>query len=179
MKISQHKGPGSIARLLVCLFGLFLPLGESAAEKGWVEVRSPHFRVLSDGSEKEARTVARQFEQIRVAFAAALPWLRVDSPVPLLILAPQDESSARTLLPEMWKRRGLKPGGFFASGWEKAFALVRLDVVRRQAEARADGDGYQVVYHEYTHSLLNANFRWLPLWLNEGPCARRRPPKFT
>src|SRR6185503_16531874 len=99
-------------------------------------------------------------------FAAALPWLRLESPVPLLILAAKDESSVKSLLPEMWKRKALKPGGFFAAGWEKSFAMVRLDVVRRQAEPRGDGDGYQVVYHEYTHSLLNANFRWLPLWLN-------------
>src|SRR5206468_7375281 len=77
-------------------------------------------------------------------------------------------ASARTLLPETWKRKALKPGGFFAAGQEKSFTVVRLDVVRRQAESKAAGDGYQVVYHEYTHSLLNANFRWLPLWLNEG-----------
>src|SRR5262249_54822186 len=97
----------------------------------------------------------------------ALPSLRLDSPAPLLILAPKDEGSVKTLFPEMWKQKGLKPGGFFARGGEKSFAVVRLDVVRRQAEAGAP-DGYQVVYHEYTHSLLNSNFRWLPDWLSEG-----------
>jgi hypothetical protein len=80
----------------------------------------------------------------------------------------KDESSARGLLPEMWKRKTLKPGGFFAEGREKSFALIRLDVIRRQSDTQGSENGYQVVYHEYTHSLLNSNFRWLPLWLNEG-----------
>ena len=168
MQTLTRKRLGWIASHLVCLIVLLWPPGAPAAEKGWVEVRSPHFRVLSDGSEKEARAVARQFEQIRVAFATALPSLHLESPVPLLILALKDEASARRLLPEMWKRKALRPAGFFAAGREKAFAVVRLDVVRSQSESQAAGNGYQVVYHEYTHSLLNANFRWLPLWLNEG-----------
>src|SRR5215471_4559378 len=111
---------------------LLLPQFAQAAPKNWAEIRSPHFRVLSDGSEAEARSVARQFERIREAFATALPSLHLDSPAPLLILAPKDESSAKALLPDMWKHQGLKPGGFFASGSDRAFAVVRLDVVRRQ-----------------------------------------------
>ena len=50
--------------------------------------------------------------------------------------------------------------GFFLTAWEKRFAVIRLD---------QDIPGaYQVVYHEYVHSLLHANFRWLPEWLDEG-----------
>jgi tetratricopeptide (TPR) repeat protein len=33
---------------------------------------------------------------------------------------------------------------------------------------RRDPDTYATVYHEYVHSLLYANFRGLPTWLNEG-----------
>jgi tetratricopeptide (TPR) repeat protein len=149
----------------VFLVGLTV-IPAQAEQKIWLEARSPHFRVLSDGTEAEARSVARQFEKIRVAFATALPTLHLDSPAPLLILALRNESSAKALLPDLWKRQEVKPGGFFASGSERSFAVVRLDVIRRQSASQ--GDGYQVVYHEYTHALLNANFRWIPLWLNEG-----------
>jgi Tfp pilus assembly protein PilF len=142
-------------KILLSLVFLF-PLHAFAADKPWIEIRGPHFRVLSDGDERDARLVALRFEQMRSAFTAAFPGLRLDPPVPLLILAARDERSIKTLLPEMWKRKGVKPGGFFASGSERSFAVVRLDV------------SPQVVYHEYTHLVLNANFRWLPLWLNEG-----------
>src|SRR5262245_28352524 len=114
---------------------LLLPLSTRAVDKNWGELRTPHFRVVSDGSPEEARTVGLQFERMRTAFETALPSLRLDSPVPLLILAPKDENSFKNLVPEMWKRKGPKPGGLFAAGSEKAFAIVRLDVVRRLAEA--------------------------------------------
>jgi len=139
-----------------------------ASDADWLEAKSSHFRVLSDGSAEEARAVAHQFEQIRTAFATALPSIRLETAVPLTVLALKDDQSVRALLPQMWKQKALKPGGLFAEGREKTFAIVRLDVVRRQSESRASGNGYQVVYHEYTHSVLNSNFRWLPLWLNEG-----------
>ena len=63
------------------------------ADPNWYEIKSDHFRVLTDGSEKEGRAVAREFEQIRAVLAAVLPSLR-DSAVPLLIVAARDEGSA-------------------------------------------------------------------------------------
>jgi hypothetical protein len=60
----------------------------------------------------------------------------------------------------LWKQKGAKPAGYFQHGWEKQFALVRLDEVAPEA--------YEVVYHEYTHTLLHMNFRWFPVWLDEG-----------
>src|SRR5689334_12073255 len=119
------------APCLACVLFLALHVSAYGADKGWVEVRTAHFRVISDGTEKECREVAGQFEQMRAAFATALPGLRLDPPVPLLILAVSDEGSLKTLAPEMWKSKALKPGGFFASGSEKAIAVVRLDVIQR------------------------------------------------
>ena len=131
-----------------------------AKEKPWVEVRSPHFRVLTDGSDGQARRVAREFEQMRAVFATAFPSMGLESGAPLLVLAPRDESSLKALLPELWKRKGAKPAGLFEHGWEKEYAVVRLDEMAP--------DAYAVVYHEYVHSLLHLNFRWLPVWLDEG-----------
>jgi Tfp pilus assembly protein PilF len=132
----------------------------SAGERPWVEVRSPHFRVISDGSEKAVRRLAREFEQMRAVFASSFPKLRLNSSAPLLVLAPRDEASMRALDPQEWKQKGAKPAGYFQHGWEKQFAVVRLDQVAPGA--------YQVVYHEYVHTLLHMNFRWLPVWLDEG-----------
>ena len=34
---------------------------------------------------------------------------------------------------------------------------------------RATGlNTYALVFHEYTHSILHMNARWLPTWLDEG-----------
>ena len=41
-----------------------------AQEKPWLEVRSPHFRVITNGSDRDARHVARAFEQMRAVFSS-------------------------------------------------------------------------------------------------------------
>jgi Tfp pilus assembly protein PilF len=146
--------------ILAWLSCLFISRFASAGEKNWIEVRSPNFRVLSDGNDRDARRVAREFEQMRVVFSAAFPNLRLDSGAPLLVLAPRDENSMRNLSPQFWKQKGAKPAGYFQHGWERQFAVIRLDQVAP--------DAYQVVYHEYTHTLLHMNFRWFPVWLDEG-----------
>jgi len=131
-----------------------------AGEKAWTEVRSPNFRVLTDGSANQGRRIAREFEQMRAVFAAGFPNMRLDTGAPLLILAPHDEDAMKAMAPAKWKGRGPKPGGYFQNGWERQYAVVRLD---------QDIPGsYNVVYHEYVHSLLHVNFRWLPTWLDEG-----------
>ena len=132
----------------------------SAADREWAEVRSPHFRVITDGSEKDARRVAHEFEQIRFAMSSVYPKLRLDSGAPLLVICPRDESSLKTLAPQFWKSKGFKPAGFFEHGWDKEYAMVRLDEIRPES--------YEVVYHEYVHSVMHLNLHWLPLWLDEG-----------
>lgn len=139
---------------------LFASLSCSAFEKEWAEVRSPHFRVITDGSEREARRVAREFEQIRFAMSSVYPKLRLDSGAPLLVMCPRDESSMKALAPQYWKGKGFKPAGFFHHGWDKEYAMVRLDEIRPES--------YEVVYHEYVHSVMRLNVRWLPVWLDEG-----------
>jgi tetratricopeptide (TPR) repeat protein len=148
--------------VLLAVLVLLTPLGVSE-DKPWREVRSPHFRVISNGGDKDARHVASAFEQMRSMFAGQFPGFRVDSPVPLLILAPEDERTTKKLVPEFWQHAGPKPAGLFFHGWERQFALVRLDAIESETT-----DTYAVVYHEYLHTLLHMNFHWLPTWLDEG-----------
>jgi Tfp pilus assembly protein PilF len=135
------------------------------ADKPWLEVRSPHFRVITNGSEGDGRHVAGQFEFMRSVFSSQFPGFRFDPPEPLLILAPLDQDTARALVPQMWNGRYLTMAGMFVSGWEKQYALVRLDSV---ISDRNDPDPYSTLYHEYTHQFLHMNLRWLPVWLDEG-----------
>jgi tetratricopeptide (TPR) repeat protein len=132
-----------------------------AGEKTFAEVRSPNFRVLTNGSDHDARRIALEFEQMRAVFAVGFPNMRLTTGAPLLIFAMQTENDMKWLAPAIWKNhKGPMPAGLFDHGWEKQFAIVRLDQDRPGA--------YNVVYHEYVHTLLHSNFRWLPTWLDEG-----------
>ena len=148
-------------RIYLCAVLLGFAAVEAAGnEKPWLEVRSPHFRVLTDGNVNDGRKVAREFEQMRAVFANQYPTFRLESGAPLVIFAAREEETAKSLAPYLWKVKGAKPAGYFQQSWEKKYALVRLDTWGTGA--------HQVVFHEYTHSVLHMNAHWLPTWLDEG-----------
>jgi tetratricopeptide (TPR) repeat protein len=145
-------------------FALLLTASTVLAKEGadnWVEVRSPHFLVLTDSSEKQARHVAGQFERMRAVFHTAFPKAHVDPADPIIVIALRDKKAFQALEPEAYLAKGqLELAGLFLRAPDKNYVLLRLD---------AQGEHpYATVYHEYTHLLLSDAEAWLPLWLNEG-----------
>ena len=145
--------------LLLAITGVFCAHW-AAGEDTWTEVRSPHFRVVTNGSGKDGRRVANEFEQMRHVFALRFGEDQLESGAPLTIVATRDEATFSQLDPVMWKSSHGGIAGVFYRRWEKQFAIIRLDTW---------GDDNQIViFHEYTHSVLHANAHWLPVWLDEG-----------
>jgi Tfp pilus assembly protein PilF len=148
-------------------FLLFLPLlactASPARDKvvNWVEVRSPHFIVATNASDKQARRIAAQFERMRSVFHVLFPKLQMDPDSPIIVIAIKDDKEFRALEPEAYLGKGqLKLGGLFLRAADKNYVLMRVD---------AEGEHpYSVIYHEYTHLLLAKAAEWMPLWLNEG-----------
>ena len=138
-----------------------LPSLAATKPQTWLALRSPHFTLITNGNEKQARRVAQQFELIRGVFKMVYPKSRVDPGEPVIILAVNDERALKALLPGYWEKKGqAHPDGIFVRGQEKNYVALRLD---------AESDNlYHVVYHEYVHLLTSLNFRWLPVWLDEG-----------
>lgn len=151
-----------MGKRLLLLATLFLAALAPARDKpeNWLQVTSPHFVVITNSNEKQARHVADQFERMRAVFQKLFPRVQVDSGVPIIVLAIKDEKDFRALEPPEYLAKGqLKLGGLFLRGADKNYVLMRLD---------AEGDHpYAVVYHEYTHLLLS-KADWMPLWMNEG-----------
>ncbi len=145
---------------LVLIFAACPTFAKEGAD-GWVEVRSPHFLVLTDSNEKQARHVAGQFERMRGVFHTAFPKAHVDPADPIIVIALKDKKAFQALEPEAYLAKGqLDVAGLFLRAPEKNYVLLRLD---------AQGEHpYAVIYHEYTHLLLSDVEAWLPLWLNEG-----------
>ena len=133
----------------------------AASKESWIEVHSPHFTVISNAGDKQARKLADQFEQFREMFHNSFPKLRVDLGKPLIIFAVKNQASMKAFIPAYWESKELAhPSGIYISGEERHYVIVRTDV--------ASGNPYHVVYHEYTHAIMDRNFMGLPLWLNEG-----------
>jgi tetratricopeptide (TPR) repeat protein len=145
---------------LACGITLFCAPALRAKPETWVEVRSPHFIVISNAGEKEARQTAIRFEQIRTLFRQLLTGVQ-NAPSPTItIFAVKNEASLRELLPEYWAKGHGHIAGIFFDHFYQFYAAVQLD---------APGDNpYATIYHEYYHSLTVPYFPGLPLWLAEG-----------
>ncbi len=133
----------------------------AARPDNWLEVRTPHFVVLTNSSEKQGRRIADQFERMRAFFHKRFPTAHVDAASPIVVIAVRDKKDFDALEPEAYLAKGqLNLAGYFLRTEEKNYILLRLDV---------EGDHpYATVYHEYTHFITGRAQEWMPLWLTEG-----------
>jgi Flp pilus assembly protein TadD len=122
----------------------------------WLEIRSPHFRVLTDGGERRARDTALEFEQMRSLFMQVLPQNQVDDSRPLLVVAFKNENELSDFAP-LYKGKPVKSAGLCQTGPDGNAVLFDLLAANR----------WQIVAHEYGHVMLS-RFRDPPAWLSEG-----------
>ena len=127
----------------------------------WVEIRTAHFIVASDGGEKTARRIADQFESLLRVFQATMPNCRVSTGIPVRILAARDGKSFARMAPEFpYDSRHEQPPGLFFSGPEKTYVGLR---------ANASGHfPYEEIYGKLAQMVLKLSYRNLPPWLEEG-----------
>ena len=142
--------------LLACVLALFAaPL--FAASSPWVEVRSRHFRVITDATEKQAHDVAQRFEQMRGIFGGMFNKSSLNAPVTLDIVAFGSQDEFIRYVPQ-WKGKPVSLTGFFQGSDDRNF--IGIDM--------SSNDPYGTVFHEYAHVLLGSNFPTMPLWFEEG-----------
>jgi tetratricopeptide (TPR) repeat protein len=165
--ICHHPRVVSLCLALPLLAGVFCPTARAADKnknekvEPWVEIRTPHFVVASDGGEKTARRVADQFEQVRRIFQTTLPNARLDTGIPIQILAARDGKSFATLFPEYpFDKRRTQPEGLFLSGAEKNYIALRTNV--------SGPVPYEEIYQHYARLVLKLSYHSLPPWLEEG-----------
>jgi len=129
--------------------------------ENWIEVRSPHFAIVTNTNEKQGRRIAARFESIRAVFQLSYPELKNDPDAPVLILAVTRKDQFRKLEPATYQSdKSLPLHGMFVRASDQDYILMRLD-----GEA---GNPYPLVFHEYTHAFLREAEEPIPLWLNEG-----------
>jgi tetratricopeptide (TPR) repeat protein len=153
-----------MCKRVVLLFLLLATSFSSGRDKPqtWVQVRSPHFLVISNAGEKQVRKVTGQFERMQSVFHVLFPTVQQGDPgMPIVVLAVKDEKDFRALEPQEYLAKGmLHLAGLFLRTPEKNYILLRLD---------AEGEHpYSIIYHEYTHLLTSKAEEWMPVWFNEG-----------
>jgi hypothetical protein len=153
-------------RFAALIGGLLAPqsISFAANPQAWMEVRSPHFIVVSNANEHQARRVAEQFEIIRAVLQEYFGNVSVNDQ-PIIILAAKDEDTLKPLLPESWTKKGSAHRvGLYLNGADKSYVGLRLDVSLNQSAY----EPYEPIYHEYVHYLMRRITPNVPRWMAEG-----------
>ena len=150
------------------VFTLLLLAARDASAQDWIEIRSPHFTVVSNAGDRQARAVAWQFEQIRQVVTKLWPWARTDFDRPVIVFAVKDEASMRSLTPEYWERRnGIRPSSVLVSGPDAHYVTLRTDLDRDERDEQVNP--YRSSYWSYIGIVLRASFeKPLPSWFTRG-----------
>src|SRR5260370_147858 len=145
-------------RLLSIMAVLSAVVQASAADPQWLEIRSPHFSVVTDAGEKRGREVAMRFEQMRAVFGALMVKANVNIPIPLQIVAFRNTKELRQIAP-LWHGKPIQLAGLFQSGEDRSFIMLDMSVE----------NPWTVVFHEYAHRLMNGILTaQVDPWFEEG-----------
>lgn len=143
---------------MVALASSLVPAGRVDAAQ-WLRLRSPHFVVVGDASERELRRVADRVEGFREGLMRALPNATVAIPVPMTIVVFATDGGFTPYKPLVGGRPMERIAGYFLAGEDANYIAMTL----------AHGESaYPTILHEYTHALLSETLPAAPMWLHEG-----------
>ena len=133
----------------------------------WIEVRSPHFAVVSNAGEGTTRTLAWQLEQIRSAMQALSSWARADLNKPLCVIALKDEQSMRVLAPGYWEvRGGVRPASVWVTAPDRHYLTIRSDLRATDTDVT---NPHVNAYFSYVSLVMQQSLDPdLPLWFSRG-----------
>jgi len=126
-----------------------------SAKDTWVSVRTKNFFMLGNASEKDIRKVGLRLEQFREVFTKLFPKLKFNTPVPTTVIVFKSDSSYAPFKPHA------NTAGYFQPGSD-------VNYITLTTEVRGEQDPFNVIFHEYTHLLVENSFENAPVWFNEG-----------
>ncbi len=137
---------------------LFCPLPICAKDK-WLKIKSKHFTLVGNASERDIRTVGTKLEQFRSVFAQLFPRVRVDSPVPITVIVFKNRSSYVPFMPG-YNGKVTEVAGYFQPGEDMNYITLTSEF--------GQTNPFSTIFHEFVHSLTNDSTANMPLWLSEG-----------
>jgi len=149
------KRSALVLAIVFCFFLVLSPPGRVHAKENWLSVRSKKFFLLGNASEKDIRQVGTRLEQFREVFSHLFPRANVNSPVPTTVIVFKSDSSYRPF------KVNATNAGYFQPGPD-------VNYITLTTEVRGEQDPFTVIFHEYTHLLVENINGNVPTWFNEG-----------
>ncbi|MEN3336403.1 MAG: hypothetical protein V7647_79 [Acidobacteriota bacterium] len=135
------------------------PPAAQKVSREWKRLDAPGLVVVGNARGEDLRRTAESILRFRLAMRSLLPFLRTDPPAPTVAVVFRDDSAMTPFKP---RDRG-KPMDLVAAYFspQPDVNYIVMSIGRREFT-------YRVVFHEYTHLLVNQNISRLPHWLSEG-----------
>ena len=130
-----------------------------AAKETWTGVRSKHFYLTGNATEKDIRKVATNLEQFREVFSRLFPRANINSPVPIKVIVFKDRKSYQPFMPA-YQGKVNEVAGYFQSGPDVNYITLTAELGQESP--------FSTIFHEYVHSLTNDNTHSAPPWFSEG-----------
>jgi tetratricopeptide (TPR) repeat protein len=150
-------------RAAVAALVMLLAAQAAATKETWTSVRSQHFLLVGNASEKEIRQVATRLEQFREVFTKLFTKVDFNTPVPTTVVVFKNDGAYKPFKP-LADGKPVEVSGYFQPGDDVNYITLTPD--------RGDGaqNPYGTIYHEYTHLLVNnsTGVGEAPPWFNEG-----------
>jgi tetratricopeptide (TPR) repeat protein len=125
------------------------------AKDSWIGVRTKNFYLIGNAGEKDIRKVGLKLEQFREVFTRLFTNMRFNTPVPTTVVVFKSDDSYAPFKPNA------NTAGYFQAGQD-------VNYITLTTEVRGQQDPFSVIFHEYTHLLVENTFADVPLWFNEG-----------
>jgi FimV-like protein len=140
---------------ILCFLTLLPTQTNVWAKDNWVSVRSKNFFLVGNASEKEIRQVATRLEQFREVFSRLFSGANFTAPVPTTVIVFKSDKSYAPFKPNP------NVAGYFQPGQD-------VNYITLTTEVRGEQYPFNVIFHEYTHLLINNTNGNVPVWFNEG-----------
>ncbi|HEU4710363.1 MAG TPA: tetratricopeptide repeat protein [Pyrinomonadaceae bacterium] len=137
-----------------CFLTLVSQHSTVSAKDNWVSIRTKNFLMVGNANEKEVRKVALKLEQFREVFTKLFPHMTFNTPVPTTVIVFKDDHSYGPF------KLNSNNAGYFQPGPDVNYIAVR--------SGTEPNDTFDIIFHEYTHLLVNNTFKKAPVWFNEG-----------
>jgi tetratricopeptide (TPR) repeat protein len=141
--------------LLTFVLLVFVSAVPASGKDNWISVHSKHFHLVGNASEKEVRAVATRLEQFREVFTQLFPSAKLNSPKPTTVIVFKSEKSYAPF------RANPNTVGYFQPGPD-------INYITLTTEVRGEQSPYTIIFHEYTHLMVDNTLGNPPVWFNEG-----------
>jgi tetratricopeptide (TPR) repeat protein len=139
--------------IAACILLWLTAFSGAQAKDNWISVRSNNFLLVGNTSEKDIRKVATRLEQFRDVFTRLLPGARFETPVPTTVIVFKSMSSYKPF-------NSGNNAGYFQKGEDVNYITLTTELSAQNP--------YSVIYHEYTHLLVDNTSGNVPAWFDEG-----------